>query len=80
MHEYRDMKNYNNDTLTSIYQKNNQVDSENILPTNMAENFQDKIIFSLNAMCPLKSSNCSKPFAPWMQNSEVKDARKRKNL
>ena len=46
----------------------------------MAENLQGKIIFSLNAMSPLKSSNCSKPFAPWMQNSEVKDARKRKNL
>ena len=46
----------------------------------MADNLQDKIIFSLNAMCLLKSSNCSKPFAPWMQNSEVKDARNRKNL
>ena len=74
MHEYRDMKNYNIDTLTSIYLKINPVDHENISPTNMADNLQDKIIFSLNVMCPLKSFNCSKPFAPWMQNSEVNDA------
>ena len=45
VHEYRDTKNYNIDTLTSIYQKINQVDSENISPKTWQKIYKARLFF-----------------------------------